>query len=251
MDFDPDQRRRALQRFMQREDKLNPNRWEEAAELGEGTLRKFLNGKPGEGTMTDRTYSRLALGAGKILGRPVSVSELQDMQLGHPDGDGSSTDPHVMLEERQQILNAPPRKPPNRVLPGIPVYGTSLAGSEGDFQMNNGEAVDHVPKPEHLAHRKGLFCLYVEGESMRPWKKPGQIVYLDPTRRPQIGDHVVVEMKGTPPYEDRPAFLKLLVGRSATRLKLQQYRPERTFEIDLKRINRILRVMPEEEILGV
>lgn len=233
---------------------LKATPWEKAAEVGEGTLRKFLDGETD--TMQERTYAKLASKAATIIGKPVQVSDLLhpavQPQLIHNDVISDlSTEPHAKLEERQRVVNAPPREPPNRTLPGIPVMGTSLAGSEGDFQMNGGEPIDRVPRPSHLKDRQGLFCVFVEGESMRPWKRPGQIVYIDPTRRPQINDHVVVELKSTPPDEDRPAFLKLLVGRSPTKIKLMQYRPEKVFEVDLKRVHRVLRVMTEEEVLGV
>ena len=247
MAFDPEQRRRALRSFMRRHG-LQPTKWEELAELGEGTLSKFLAGKTD--TMQDRTYSKLADAAAKRLGARVEVSELQETDHKFV-SETLSTIEHAMVADRQQILPASPLELPDRSLPGIPVMGTSLAGSEGDFQMNSGEPIDRVPRPRHLKDRVGLFCLIVSGESMWPWKRPGQIIYVDPTRPPQIGDHVVIELHPTPPDDDRPAFLKMLAGRSSTKIKLRQYNPDNVFEVEMKRVNRVLRVMTEEEILGV
>lgn len=253
MNFDPDQRRAALRQFMKKNAQLNPNKWETESEVGEGTLRKFLKGAPGEGTLTDRTYSRLATGASKLLGRTVASSELQNVAPdGAADGGSLSTEDHANVTDRQRIVIVPPSQPNGKQEkdPGVPMLGTSIAGNQGDFQMNNGEIGRVKETPAGLRGKKDVFGVWVDGESMRPWKRPGQLVLLDPHKRPQINDHVVVEMKATPPEEERPAFLKLLVARSGTRIKLRQYNPDRTFEVDARKVYKLHRVMELEEIIG-
>lgn len=47
--------------------------WEAASNLGDGTLRKFMDDKTGEKTLTDKTYGKLAAGAQRKLGRSVSI----------------------------------------------------------------------------------------------------------------------------------------------------------------------------------
>lgn len=246
MDYDPDQRRKALREFMRREG-LNPTRLEEAADLGEGTLRKFLNSTVQDRSLTDRTYAMLAAGAAKLLHRNVSPAELQNDGIVN-DGSGLSTVGDATLEGRQKLI-APPPLPQSEPGQFILVMGTSLAGAEGDFQMNTGDPIDKVPTPKHLANRRGLMGLIVEGESMRPWKRPGQTILVD-ARRARPGDHCVIELKGIPPYEDRPAFLKLLVRQTGTKLVVAQYRPAKEFEIDLRRVHKIHRVMDDDEVHG-
>jgi len=73
MDAHTEQRRRALAAFAKKGG-FKVGRWEKAAGVGDGTLRKFLDGVAN--TITDRTIHRLADGAAKILRRPVSASEL-------------------------------------------------------------------------------------------------------------------------------------------------------------------------------
>jgi hypothetical protein len=86
MDVDTEQRRRALSAFGDRAG-LKVGRWEKLAEVGDGTLRKFLDGVAN--TITDRTLQRLAAGAAKKLKRPVSVSEmLEEADLVHFGGHG-------------------------------------------------------------------------------------------------------------------------------------------------------------------
>lgn len=253
MEFDPDQRRAALRSVMSKNAQLNPNKWEKASEVGEGTLRKFLDGERGKGTLTDRTYSKLATGASKLLNRSVTVSELQEIAPDHVvESSGLSTDLHANVADRQKIVSVPPllTAPRQETDPGVPMSGTSIAGSRGDFQMNNGEIGRVKETPAGLRGKKDVFGVWVDGDSMRPWKKPGQLVLLDPHKRPLVNDHVVVEMKAVPPDEDRPAFLKLLVGRSGTKIRLRQYNPDKTFEVDAKKVHKLYRVMELEEIIG-
>lgn len=250
MEFDPEQRRRAITAFMNKVGiKVRP--WETASGMSGGTLRKFMNGQ--SESMNERTMVRLAVGATKLVGRDVDPNEFrEESPVSNARIDSSVPHLDVTSEERQQILPAPPlpvREPKTRD-PGIPVLGTGLAGREGDFQMNHGE-IDRVATPSHLKNRRDLFILYVEGTSMIPWKRPQQMVWLDPHIRPQINDHVVVELNPSPPDEDKPAFLKLLVRKTPTKLTLRQYSPERTFDVPLSRVYRIYRVMTEEEVLGI
>lgn len=247
MDFDPEQRRAALKGFMSRAT-LKASPWEAESGLGEGTLRKFLDGKTD--TLTDRTYAKLAAGASRLTGKIVSILDLQETLTVH---DSVNTEispaPHVMSEERQKIVTAPPLPERASMNRDIPVMGTSLAGREGDFQMNNGDPIDFVRRPSHLAGRKGLMALYVQGDSMRPWKKPGQLVFID-AKTPQIGDHVVIELRPTGPDDDRPAFLKLLLAITPTKVKVAQYKPAREFEILRAKVHKIYRVLEVEEVLG-
>jgi phage repressor protein C with HTH and peptisase S24 domain len=252
MDFSPDQRRRALEWFMKNAH-LNPTKWEKASGVGDGTLRKFLGGKKGEGTLTDRTYARLQRGAEELLNRPVTLSELQNDGPDHNPETGSlSTGGHANITERQRIVQIPSPPPTEKQEkdPGVPVLGTSIAGSNGDFQMNNGEIGRVRETPVGLRGKRDVFGVWVEGDSMKPWKRPGQLVLLDPHKRPQNGDHVVVELKATPPDEDHPALLKLLVARAGSKVRLRQYNPDRTFEVDARKIHKLHRVMELEEIIG-
>jgi len=134
----------------------------------------------------------------------------------------------------------------------IPILGVSVGGSEGDFKMNSGsEPADFAKRPPAL-HRAGkVFALYVQGTSMSRWREPGQLVYLDPVRPARPGDRVVVECHPERDGEGHPAYLKELVGRTTTRLRLKRYNPETVIEIPLSRVKHIHRVMEWEELLGV
>lgn len=155
--------------------------------------------------------------------------------------------------------SAEPPQPPSRPAPDaplrtempkdVPVLGTTMGGSRGDFSMNNGDPVDFARRPPKIKDRKDVFCLFVQGTSMSPWRQPGDLVYVEAARSPHIGDYVVVEMQ--PEADDlRPAFLKRLVKRSTAKITLEQFSPPRTFEVEMRRVGRILRIMDWSELLG-
>ncbi len=133
----------------------------------------------------------------------------------------------------------------------VPVLGATVGGSEGDFLLN-GLEVDRVRRPPALEAMGEAFALYVQGDSMWPWRAPGSLVYLHPARPPRTGDHVVVELHAEAEGEERPCYVKRLLGRSPTTLRLGQYNPPREdIEIPLRRVRSLYRVMEWEELLGV
>lgn len=155
--------------------------------------------------------------------------------------------------------SAEPSPPPSRPAPDaplrtempkdVPVLGTTMGGSRGDFSMNNGDPVDFARRPPKILNRKDVFCLFVQGTSMSPWRQPGDLVYVETARAARNGDYVVVEMQ--PEADDlRPAYLKRLVKRASTKITLEQFTPPRTFEIELRKVGRILRIMDWSELLG-
>jgi phage repressor protein C with HTH and peptisase S24 domain len=254
-----EKRRAALRSFMEA-NKLKATPWELASEIGEGTVRKFLNGTTAR--LEEPTYISLAKGASELLKKPVSVIALMQQEgtvISSPDTEGEESDfqnplvegvEDVISQERQKIIEAPSLPLRETMERDIPVLGTTLAGKEGDFQMANGEPIDYALRPPHLAKRKDLFAAYVQGDSMKPWKRTGQLVFVD-SRPPQVGSHVMIELRPIPPDNDRLCFLKLLVKITGAKVRVAQYHPAREFEIDRNRVLKIWRVLEPEELLGL
>ncbi|NSZ47963.1 XRE family transcriptional regulator [Agrobacterium vitis] len=78
----------------------------------------------------------------------------------------------------------------------VPVLG-SAAGSlvNGSFALRD-EVVDYVARPPAMSSAKGLYALFVEGESMQPQFYPGDIIFINPDRPIRPGDTVIVRSKG-------------------------------------------------------
>lgn len=133
----------------------------------------------------------------------------------------------------------------------VPVLGSTVGGEDGDFLLN-GQVVDHVRRPPAMEAMTAAFALFVQGDSMWPWRAPGSLVYVHPARPPRSGDHVVVELHGENEFAERPCYVKRLVARTATLLRLAQYHPPREdIEIPLQRVRSLYRVMEWEELLGI
>ena len=145
---------------------------------------------------------------------------------------------------------APARQDFGALPKDVPVLGSTVGGAAGDFELN-GETVDWVRRPPGIAGTRGAFALYVQGESMVPWRKPGDLVYVNPARPPRPGDHVVVELKAAA-GEPRPAFVKLYLRHAGKAVILAQYNPRvDDLAIPANRIQQILRIMEWDELLGL
>jgi phage repressor protein C with HTH and peptisase S24 domain len=129
------------------------------------------------------------------------------------------------------------------------VYGTALGGSSGgDFTMN-GDSGIRVRRPPRLQGRVDILALFVRGDSMEPRYYQGDLIYLEKARPPQINDYVVIEMQPGPDGE-QPAYLKQLIGRSGSKIRLRQHNPDKVLEFDQDDILQMIRVMSLQDIVG-
>lgn len=131
----------------------------------------------------------------------------------------------------------------------VPVYGVAVGGSDGDFRLN-GQVVDYVRRPPGIASLRNVYALWIVGESMSPWNKDGDLIYVSPARPPIVGDHIVIQLQDTADGEPGVAMVKLLVGKTPTQLKLAQYNPGREFNLALSKIKSIHKVLSLRELLG-
>lgn len=134
----------------------------------------------------------------------------------------------------------------------VPVRGVVACGDEGDF-MFNGEEVEWVRRPPGLAHKKSVYALRVEGDSMLPAHKHGGLVYVDPHRRPGVGEDAVIELHPDDPSSGEPGmgFLKRLVRATNSEVTVEQYNPPRKLIFQRDDIKAFHRVIPWEEVLGI
>jgi len=132
----------------------------------------------------------------------------------------------------------------------VPVLGTAVGGDSGDFSFN-GMVVDYVRRPQGVAQMRNIYALWVTGDSMAPWNRRGDLIYVTPTRPPVPGDHVVVELAGVHAHEAGTAMVKLLAGQTPTQYRLRQYNPERDFTIARTRVKAIHKVLSLRELMGV
>jgi phage repressor protein C with HTH and peptisase S24 domain len=156
----------------------------------------------------------------------------------------------VTDEDAQQAAREPAGPTTIAALPiDVPVLGVAVGGNDGDFRLN-GQVVDYVRRPPGIASLKNVYGLWLVGESMSPWNKDGDLIYVSPARPPVIGDHVVVQLQDTADGEPGLAMVKLLIGKTPTQLKLGQYNPTREFNLALTKVKSVHKVLSLRELLG-
>lgn len=181
MAFDPTQRRDALKAFLERHEGLNINLWERTAELGEGTLRKFIAGLTK--SLTDETYTKLAEAATELLGRKVELYELQG-------GDG-----HIVqlrqyanakgATSRLERADIPRDQSVTALLMWKVVHGSS--GRSGAFVLSS-EPVGEIPRTEPVLSAKKSFSCKLLDNANAPGYRAGHVVVVDPDVGAVIGD---------------------------------------------------------------
>jgi phage repressor protein C with HTH and peptisase S24 domain len=153
-------------------------------------------------------------------------------------------------EDAQQAANQPAAPTTIAALPiDVPVLGVAVGGNDGDFRLN-GQVVDYVRRPPGIASLKNVYGLWLVGDSMSPWNKDGDLIYVSPARPPVMGDHVVVQLQDTADGEPGLAMVKLLIGKTPTQLKLGQYNPTREFNLALTKVKSVHKVLSLRELLG-
>lgn len=133
----------------------------------------------------------------------------------------------------------------------VPVYGTAVGGSDGDFTLN-GSRTDYVRRPPGIATVRGVFAIYCQGDSMKPWREQGDLVYIHPSRPARPGDYVLVELKAGKDGQPGKAYLKRLVAVAGGKLRLQQYNPPNDrIEVPAAQVKHVYRVLDWAELLEV
>lgn len=133
----------------------------------------------------------------------------------------------------------------------VPVMGVTVGGEDADFEMN-GEIVDYVRRPPGIANRKGVYALHVLGTSMYPRYEEGELIYVDGSRVPSIGDYGVFQVAWPGGAEGRAdqSFVKKLEKRSPSKVTLLQFNPAKTFDFNTRDVRSQHRVIPWAEVLG-
>jgi phage repressor protein C with HTH and peptisase S24 domain len=236
MDPKPEHARRLVEEIL-RQTGLTPTELARRAGLAPSTLTRFLNSGGPKQTLSARTLERLAAYA------PANAApEPPPRPRPEPPAPGV------------EISSAAAPMPYRNTMPrDVPVLGTARgANGEGAFDLNQtGGVVDRVLRGPGIAHSVGVFAIYVEGESMEPRHRPGELRYCDPNRPCRIGDDVVIVLDPVEPGRPPQAFLKELLRRTAHEVVTRQSNPEREVRFPAERVRQMIRVLTLNEVMGV
>lgn len=132
----------------------------------------------------------------------------------------------------------------------IPVLGAGQGGSEGWFPWN-GEIVDYVARPPHLAGATQAYAVYVAGSSMEPRYFAGELVHIHPGKPVTVGAFVLVQVRPEGDGEAPRAFMKRLVRRTANKVTLEQFNPPKEFDLKAADILSMHRIVGSAESGGL
>lgn len=133
----------------------------------------------------------------------------------------------------------------------LPVLGTAAAAAigQGAFQLTS-DVIEYVARPPGLAGAKGVYALYVEGDSMLPRFSPGELIFVHPGRPISAGDVVVVQEPDSENGEPR-AFIKILISKGGASIRTRQLNPP--LEISFRHRDGVTvhKVMSTNELFGL
>lgn len=134
----------------------------------------------------------------------------------------------------------------------LPVMGVGAGSSESDdvdFELNAGGPIDFLVRPSVLENVRNAYVIYIVGESMSPWRRPGEPVIANPARPAQSGDRVVIQLKQKSEADAIRGYVKELVRTTGSYFVVRQYNPVREFQIERRRVKDLHRVMEAEDLL--
>ncbi len=106
----------------------------------------------------------------------------------------------------------------------IPVIGFAQAGTQGFFDEEGyptGDSWDEVRFPDYNANNTdGFYALEVNGSSMEPLYREGDILVISPEAKLRVGDRIVLKTTGG------EIMAKELLKQNASRVQLRSLNPD-------------------------
>lgn len=132
----------------------------------------------------------------------------------------------------------------------VPVRGTA-AGSHlaGAFQLDT-QIVDWARRPPAMTGARDLYALYIEGTSMEPEHRPGDLRFVHPHKPPRIGDSIIVQIRA-----GRDSEIEAVIGhylkKTPTVLVIGKLNPLATVELKRDHVVAVHKVLTMNELFGL
>lgn len=114
----------------------------------------------------------------------------------------------------------------------LPIRGHTKAGVDGVF-LDQGETWGFAMRPESLRGVEEAYAVRVYDDCMMPRYKPGTVLQVDPFRRPNPEDNVVIQLT------NGQCYVKELVRRAGGALVCKQYNPPKNVEYKLDKVKSV------------
>lgn len=131
----------------------------------------------------------------------------------------------------------------------LPVVGTACGAIANGFIIGN-DVIDYVLRPPALSGIDQAYAIYVEGESMLPLHKPGDLCFVHPGRPCLRGDSVIIQLKHG---EGKPieGYIKTFIRANDEWIFAQQYNPAGEVKYKKAFVYRMHHVLTMKELFGV
>ena len=116
-----------------------------------------------------------------------------------------------------------------RSRPLLPIVGAPIPG-DPERMLIDGQPHGSVFAPPLLENVAGAQALYVHGRSMEPRYYPGELIYIDPRRRPNPGDFVLTLVR-EPHYSAPIGYVRRYLGEQPGKVRLGTLNPQRDYFI--------------------
>lgn len=148
----------------------------------------------------------------------------------------------IPVPARRSIVELPP-------MPSdVPVMGTAAGSFLGSFQLESGP-IDFVRRPPALANAQDVYAIFIEGASMEPEHRPGDLRFVHPHKPARIGDSVIVQTRNH--EKDRiEAVIGHLVRRGED-VTIAKLNPPSTMKIKGGTVIAIHKVLTMNELFGM
>ena len=133
----------------------------------------------------------------------------------------------------------------------LDVYALIASHNDGQFFLNQ-TSHEQVERPASLARRERVFALRMPDDSMSPWRRPNELLFVDPTWAVGEGDHTLVRLK--PSGEERNEPLHVIAryaGRTGQRLTFLRYGDDQPLSLHPSEITARMRILEWPEISGL
>ena len=147
------------------------------------------------------------------------------------DATGATIDEFIGLETAANLTSGMPQGAFPAQSSSIPLLGFAQAGAGGFFDDGGfpaGQGWDIVDFPASTERKQGVYALEVQGESMMPLYRDGDVLIVEPGAQVRRGDRVVVK---TREGEVMAKVLHRQTPRSIDLLSLNPEHPNRSFDI--------------------
>lgn len=127
---------------------------------------------------------------------------------------------------------APGASPGAAALAPVPVHALIGTRFDGLFYRNH-TASEHIRRLPGLESRHAVFALRMPDDSMEPWRRPNELVFVDPTWAVAVNDHALFEIANHHQPDGPPLYMirRLMARQRHGDLRVGRYSAD-GFKVD-------------------